>query len=79
MTTVDELKGLIHENFGIEAAELNPARPLSEYGLDSLSLAELVFTVEKHFGIEVPDLGEEVRTLCGLAGVIDNLRTQQAA
>lgn len=78
MDTLEELKQLIHEKFEIETATLLPDVPLSEYGLDSLSLAELLFTVEAHFDIDFPDR-RDIDTLKGLAALIDELRAAKPA
>jgi len=79
MNTLDELKLLLHERFDVEVATLDPDTPLSEYGLDSLSLAELMFTVEEHFHVDFPSTQQDVDTLKGLAEVIDGLRLAKAA
>ena len=78
MDTLEELKQLIHEKFEIETSTLKPDVPLTEYGLDSLSLAELLFTIEAHFDIDFPDR-KDINTLRGLAGLIDELRVAQQA
>jgi len=79
MSTLDELKQLIHTTFGIDPATLKPDAPLGEYGLDSLSLAELVFTIDERFNIDIPDSRTEVNTLASLAALIDELRAAQPA
>jgi acyl carrier protein len=79
MNTLEQLKQLIHTAFGIDPAVLKPHLPLADYGLDSLSLAELIFTVEEHFNLDFPDDRQDVTTLAGLAGLIDELRLKQAA
>lgn len=79
MNTLEELKQLIQEKFGIEAAILKPDAPLADYGLDSLSLAELLFTLEDHFKLDFPDARHDINTLAGLAGLIDELKLKQAA
>lgn len=79
MNTLDELKQLLHERFDVDTTTLDPDSPLAEYGLDSLSLAELMFTVEDHFHVDFPSTQQDVDTLKGLADVIDGLRLAQAA
>lgn len=79
MNTLDELKKLLHEKFDIDPATLDANTPLAEYGIDSLSLAELLFTVEDHFHIDFPDTRSDVNTLSGLAELIDQLRIAKAA
>ena len=77
--TVNELIDLIHQNFGLDKATLDADRPLTEYGLDSLALAEFLFAIDEHFNIEFPQSRSDVQTLRALAGVIDELRAQQPA
>ncbi len=79
MNTLEELKQLIHTSFGIDPATLKADAPLADYGLDSLSLAELLFTVEEHFKLDLPEGRPDVNTLAGLASLIDGIRTPQAA
>jgi len=79
MNTVEELKQLIHDKFEIDVATLKTEAPLADYGLDSLSLAELLFTVEDHFNIDFPDNRQDVNTLGGLAELVDELRVTSAA
>ncbi len=79
MSTLEELKQLIHKTFDIDPATLKADTPLEEYGLDSLSLAELLFAIEEHFNVDLPDSRSGVNTLAGLAQLIDDLRTPKAA
>jgi acyl carrier protein len=79
MDTLKQLTQLIHEKFDIELSTLQPDLPLSEYGLDSLSLAELLFTLEEDFDIQFPDRPENIDTLTGLAALIDALRVPRPA
>ncbi|HXZ92772.1 MAG TPA: acyl carrier protein [Burkholderiales bacterium] len=79
MSTLEELKQLIHKTFGIDTAALKADAPLEDYGLDSLSLAELLFAIEEHFDVDLPDSRSGVNTLAGLAALIDDLRTPKAA
>jgi acyl carrier protein len=45
-----------------------------EQGIDSLALAEFLFDIEDHFGIQFPDTRADVSSMAGLAQVIDELR-----
>jgi acyl carrier protein len=77
MSTLNELKQLIHDKFDIDPATLDAATPMAEYGLDSLALAEFLFSVEDHFHVDFPDAQMQVGTLAGLAAVLDELRAAQ--
>jgi acyl carrier protein len=79
MNTLNELKQLIHDKFEIDVATLNGDTPLADYGIDSLSLAELLFSVEDHFHVDFPDNRQDINTLTSLAALIDELRALQPA
>lgn len=79
MNTTEELKQLIHDKFEIDVTTLKADAPLADYGLDSLSLAELLFTVEDHFDVDFADNRREVDTLTALAALIDELRVARHA
>jgi acyl carrier protein len=74
VTTFSELAQLIHEKFGVERDILNPATALTEFCIDSLTLVELIFSIEEHFGIEIPDRAD-IKNLADLATLIDHLRS----
>jgi len=78
-STLTELLELIHDKFDIDPATIDPAKPLEEYGLDSLSKAELLFSIEDRFGFEYPEQYTAVNTLHALIEVIDRLRTPAVA
>jgi acyl carrier protein len=77
MTTLEQLTQLLHDKFDIETSSLQPDLPLAEYGLDSLALAELLFTIEEEFDVTFPDRPENIDTLTELAAAIDQLRVSQ--
>jgi len=77
MTTLEQLTQMLHDKFDIEKSSLQPDLPLAEYGLDSLALAELLFTIEEEFDVKFPDRPENIDTLTALAVAIDQLRASQ--
>ena len=78
MSTFDEVVQLIHERFGVERGILDPTATLTEFGLDSLTLVELIFAIEEHFGIQIPDPAD-IKNLKGLATLIDGLGEVQSS
>jgi len=78
VTTFDEVVQLIHEKFGVERDILKPATTLTEFGLDSLTLVELIFAIEEHFGIEIAD-DADIKSLEDLAMLIDKLRSAKSS
>lgn len=78
--TVHELQAIISERFGVPRDDLDPDRPMEDFGLDSLGVIELMFSIEDHYGIKVPEQGpEDARTLNQLALWVDSLRAAAGA
>ncbi len=79
MSSLKELKDLIHEKYGLDPATLDAQSSIREKGLDSLALVELLFAVEDRFGITMPDSEANVETLGQLAALIDRLVAAKAS
>jgi acyl carrier protein len=78
--TVDQLKALIHKQFDVDPATIDPDAPFASYNLDSLTVAELVFAIEDEFHVTVPDeAATTVTTLRGMAQVLDQLMAAKSA
>ena len=57
------LKQIAHGKVPVDVARLSPEARLSDIGLDSFSLIELVFLAEEEFGIRIPVEGLSVTTV----------------
>jgi acyl carrier protein len=80
MSTVDQLKSLIHEKFDVALEVIDPEAPFASYELDSLTVAELMFAIDDEFHVVVPDeAAHTVTTLRGLADLLDTLLAKKAA
>jgi acyl carrier protein len=80
MNTVDALKTLIHDKFGVELDAIDPDAPFASYQLDSLTVAELMFEIDDAFHVQVPDsAANTVTTLRQLATLLDGLVEQRKA
>ena len=79
MSSLQELQELIHTKFGIEPSALAPDASMRATGLDSLVLVEILFAIEDHFSISLPDDDQSVDTLADLAALVDKLRASTPA
>jgi acyl carrier protein len=77
--TLNQILALIQSAYDIDPATIDPDKPLSEFGLDSLSLAELIFSIEDHFHIVYPESKTHVQTLAELVQVVDEARAPAPA
>jgi acyl carrier protein len=80
MNSIEALSQLIHEQFGVQPAEIDPDAPFAQYNLDSLTLAELMFAVEDKFHVQVPDEAvSSIANLRGLSQLLDELCATKGA
>ena len=64
------LKEICHGKVPIDLVRFSPEADLSDIGVDSFSLIELVFLAEEEFGIRIPVEGLKVRTVSDVLEVI---------
>ncbi len=79
MDTFDELIDLLSTEFKVDLSAIDLDSELVDFGLDSLALVDLMFTVEEHFDIDLPNETSRFRTVRQLIGLIDQLRMPRAA
>jgi len=65
MDTLPRIKELAVKEFSIDPSGLDPAAPLDQLGIDSLSFIEFMFKVEEEFGVSVSD--DELKNIKTLA------------
>ena len=77
--TYDYLKEILVEKYNVDPAAVRPEATLTELGLDSLSLAELLFDLEDKFEVEIPEDRGQLTTLGSAAALIDELIRSKTA
>lgn len=60
-TTAETLETILVDKFDVPREAIRPEVALSELGLDSLDLIEVLFEVEEAFDIRVPQDGAAIR------------------
>ena len=70
--TIDVMRSVLMERFGIAIQQLIPDQPLESLGLDSLGFVEYVFELEKALNITLPDVPRDIATVGALVGFIDS-------
>jgi len=73
MTTLQTVQKIIAAELDVDPATLDPARPLQELGIDSLTVMECLFKIEDEFKISVNSSGLAVSTLQDIADMVDAL------
>ena len=71
--TITDIKECLEKiDWDIDVASLEDNKPLTEQGLDSLDVINMLFALEKDFSIEIPDTDvDKLKTLNDLAFYIN--------
>jgi acyl carrier protein len=64
---------VLSEKYDVAREAISPEATLTELGLDSLTIVELLFDVEDEFEIEVPEERATFQTLAEAAALVDEL------
>ena len=67
---LDRLRAVVPDKVGIDSALLQADARLSEIGIDSFSLIELVFLAEEEFSVSIPFEGLAVKTVSDVLDLI---------
>ena len=73
MTPYAFMAQVLTEKYDVDREAISPEATLTELGLDSLTIVELLFDVEDEFGIEVPEERVTFQTLAEAAALVDEL------
>lgn len=74
MTTLERLQTLLAQHCAVPPSKLGADVSLESLGIDSLGVIELVFDVEKAFGVQFDsDASASLRTVGDVAAHIDQL------
>ena len=73
MTPYAFMAEVLSEKYDVDRKAISPEATLTELGLDSLTIVELLFDVEDEFGIEVPEERATFQTLAEAAALVDEL------
>ncbi|MCL6555343.1 MAG: acyl carrier protein [Burkholderiales bacterium] len=79
METYERIRSLIAKEFNINEADLKPDSRLEDFGLDSLSVIEFMFTLESEFDIVLSEEREKIETLQDIVNMVDRLLAAKQA
>ena len=75
--TFERLSAILIRDYPLDPAALTPEASLEGLGIDSLGVAELLFTVEDAFGVQLPPEPVALSTLGEVVAYIDGLIAAQ--
>ena len=73
MSAYEFLSEQLVEKFDVDAEKITPESNLSDLGLDSLSIVELVFDVEDEYDIEISEEDANFASLGEAAELVERL------
>jgi acyl carrier protein len=74
MNTLETLKSILIKEFKLSPASLVPEATLTDLGIDSLDLVDLIFKIEDRFGLKImDDPARSLVTLNDVAAYVDEL------
>ncbi len=73
MTPYAFLAEVLTEKYDVARDAISPEATLTELGLDSLTVVELLFDIEDEFDIEVPEERATFQTLAEAAALVEEL------
>lgn len=80
MSTFADVQAMLTSKFDVKAELIQPEAKLVDLGLDSLSIAELIFDIGDKYDIEIPEDDLEFQTtLQEAVALVDRLRAAKAA
>jgi acyl carrier protein len=77
MSALEEIRSLVHQKYGVDPATLDPQASLRGAGIDSLTLVEILFAIEDHFGVSIPERYNTIDTLAELAAAVEELSAEK--
>jgi len=73
------LAEVLSEKYDVDPTSISPEATLTELGLDSLTVVELLFDVEDEFEIEIPEERATFETLAEAAALVEELLRAKGA
>jgi len=77
MKSIELIRNFLNTRQGIEAEKVVPEALLTDLGVDSLMMLELVFEFEDQFGIALPQDLKSPRSVGDMATLMDRLIASQ--
>ncbi len=79
MSAYSFIDEVLTDKYDVDPEAISPEATMTEHGLDSLTIVELLFDVEDEFDIEVPEERATFETVGEAAALVDELTQAKEA
>ncbi len=76
-STFEQLRDILVRDYSVDAGAIAPETPFDSLGIDSLGLAEMLFTLEDEFKVTVSQDPVQLVTVADVVAYIDGLVAAQ--
>ena len=73
MTTAERIRAMLVKDYKLSPDQLPDDALLVDLGIDSIGMAELIFTLEDEFGLTMPDAAVQLTRFGEVVAFIDGL------
>lgn len=70
-TTTTRIIAMLVKDFKVDPDQLTPDARLEDIGIDSIGVAELLFSIEDAFGLKLPDVPLDLATFGDVVRYVD--------
>jgi acyl carrier protein len=68
MDSLEKIKKILKDKLDTDPKEVQPQKALTDLGLDSLDMYEMIYEIETEFGVKIPD--SEIASLTTVGDLI---------
>ena len=76
MSTLEKIRAMLVEEFGLPAGQVRPETKLTELGIDSLATIEFIFLLEDRFKLKFGGDPAAVETVGDIAAEVERLQSE---
>jgi acyl carrier protein len=75
MDSLEKIRKILKEKLDTDPKDVLPQKALTELGLDSLDMYEMIYEIETEFGVKIPD--SEIANLTTVGDLINFIESKK--
>jgi acyl carrier protein len=77
MDSLEKIRKILKEKLDTDPKDVLPQKALTELGLDSLDMYEMIYEIETEFGVKIPD--SEIANLTTVGDLINFIDSKKSS